>query len=71
MNGIDCIYTFKDIFNRIVNRIFTGFDCKALVSHILQGDYFTLNLFLSELFPCNMLVLIVIRTVNTAVHTVI
>ena len=71
MNRIDGFYTFEDILNGIVYRILARFDRKTLVSHILQGDYFTLNLFLSELFPCNMLVLHMIRTVNTAVHTVI
>ena len=55
----------------IVYRIFTGFYCKTLVTHILQSDDFAADLLLRQLFSCDMLVFHVIRTVNTAVDAVI
>ncbi len=68
VNGLD---TFENVLNRIIHRVFTCFKCKTFVSHILQGDNFFFNFFLSEFFSCNMLVFEVIRTVQTAVYTVI
>ena len=71
MYGINCFDTFENVLDGIVHRILTGFYCKAFVSHVLKSDNFVADLLLSELYSCDMLVFHVIRTVNTAVYTVI
>ena len=54
-----------------MNRILSCFQSKSLVSHILQGNNLLPYFFLRQLFPSNMLVLIMIGTVYTAVNTVV
>ena len=39
LDGINGVDTFEDVFDRVIDRVFTGFDGKALVSHILQGGH--------------------------------
>ena len=36
-HGID---TFDNVLNRVIHRVFTGFNGKTLVSHILKCNYF-------------------------------
>ena len=48
-----------------------GFQGKTFVSHILQGDDLFFDFFLGQFFSCDMLVLMVVRTVDTAVDAVI
>ena len=68
VNGVDAL---ENVLDRVVDRILTGLDGKALVTHILQRDNLAGNLFLRQLFASDMAVFCVIRTVNTAVYAVI
>ena len=72
VDGIDGLDGFEDVFDRIVDRIFSRFDGQSLVSQILQGDDFPdgfplVSAFFSEYvrFDC------VIRTVGAAVDAVV
>ncbi len=71
LDTVNSFDTFKDILDRVINRVFTCFKCKTLMSHILQGNYFFFNFFLSQFLSCNMLVFKVIGAVKTAVYAVI
>ena len=66
--GLD---TFKNIFNRVVDGIFTRFNGEPLVPHILKSDYLGSDLFLRELFSRNVLVFQMIRAIDTAVDAVV
>ena len=62
---------FKNILYRIVYRIFTRFQRQTLMTHILQRCYLTNDLLLRKFFARYVMILAVIRTVDTAVDTVI
>ena len=49
-------------------RIYAGAD---EMPHVLKGHYFPFNLFLREFFSRNVFILCMIRTIHTAVHTII
>ena len=68
VDGFDAL---QHIFDRVVDRILSGLQCKAFVSHILKRDHFAGDLLLRKLFPPDVLVLAVIRTVGAAVHAVV
>ena len=71
LDRIDCLNAFKNILDRVVYRVLTGFYGKPLVSHILQGDDLSCHLFLCQFFPRDVLVLHMVWTVQTAVYAVI
>ena len=71
MNRINRLNTFENIFNRIINRILARFNCKSLMTHILESNNLVLNFLLSELLSCDMLVFVMIRAVNTAVYAIV
>ena len=71
LDRIDRVDTFENVFDGVIDRVFTGFDSKALVSHILQSGHLAHDILLGKLFARNMLVFIVIRTVNAAVDAII
>ena len=71
LNRIYCVNTFENIFNRIHFRILARLDGKALVSHVLKRDNLGAHLVLRELFPRNMLVFHMVRTIHASVHAVI
>ena len=62
---------FTYIFDRIVYRVFSRFDCKALVAHILKRDYLFAYFLLCQLYSLNMLVLHMVRAVYAAVYAVV
>ncbi len=68
INGFDAV---KYIFNRVVDRVLPCFNGKTLMTHILKCNNLFCNFLLCKLFSGNMLVLCMIRTVKTAVYTVI
>ena len=68
VNGVDAL---ENVLDRVVDRVLTGLDGKALVTHILQRDNLAGNLLLRQLFAGDMAVFRMIRAVNTAVHAVI
>ena len=68
---VDCINTFQNIFDRIIHRIFTGFDRQTLVSHILKCGNLSYDILLCQLLSCNMFILAVIWTIDTSIHTII
>ena len=70
-NIINSVYGFQHIFNRIVYRILSQFNGQALVAHILQGNNFLANLILSQLLTANMLILGMVRAIQTAVDAII
>ena len=70
-DAINGINGFQDIFDGIVQRVFAGFECQTLVSHVLQGDNFFPNLLLCQLLAGYCLVLQVIRTIYATIDTII
>ena len=71
VNSVNCLYGIKDIFNRVILRVFTCFDCKTLVSHILKCNNLFFDFFLRKLFTCNMFIAVMIRTVYASVYTIV
>ena len=70
-NAVDGLNTFQHILDRIVYRILSCLQSQSLMSHILKSDNFLADLLLGQLLSGDMFVLSVIRTVHTAVYTVI
>lgn len=68
VNSMD---TFKNVFNRIVDRVLACFKGQALVPHILQGRHFPDNFFLRQFLPGDVSVLGMIGTVDTPIDTVV
>ena len=62
---------FQDVLDGVVHWVFTGFQGQSFVAHILQGNDFLLDFFLGQFLPGNVLVLLVVGTVHTAVDTVV
>ena len=54
-----------------MHGILTRFDCKALVTHILQRDDLVLDLLLRELLAADVLVLRVVGAVDAAVDAIV
>ena len=71
LDTVNSLNALQDIFNRVIERILTCLQSKALVPHILQRCYLFYDLLLGQFLPGYMLVFPVIRTVYTAVDTVI
>ena len=71
LDAIDGLYRLQNVFDRIVNRIFSSFQCQTLVSHVLQGDDLTTDVFLCQFLAGNGLVLNVVRTVGTTVYAIV
>ena len=71
LDAIDGLYRLQNVFDRIVNRIFSSFQCQTLVPHVLQGDDLTTDVFLCQFLAGNGLVLNVVRTVGTTVYAII
>ena len=69
--AVDGLDAFKNIFDRVVYRIFPGFKGKTFVSHVLERNYLTDDFFLCKLFAWNVSVLDVVRTVCAAVDAVV
>ena len=71
LDGIDGMHAFQDVFNRVVLGVFACFYGKALVAHILQGNYFSANFVLRKLATRYFAVLCMVRAVQTTIHAVI
>ena len=71
LDTIDSLYRFQNVFDRVVNRVFSSFQCQTLVPHVLQGDDFTTDVFLCQFLAGNGLVLNVVRTVGTTVYAIV
>ena len=71
LNAVDSINTFQNIFQRIVHRIFSRFDCQTLMTHILQSNDLIPDLFLGQLDSRNMFVFVMIRAISTSIHTIV
>ena len=71
LNIINSVDGFQHIFNRIVYRVLSQLNSQALVAHILQGNNFLANLILSQLLTADVLILGMIRAIQTAVDTII
>ena len=70
-DGIDGFHALQDVFDGVVLRIFACFDGQALMTHILQGNNLSANLFLSELPAGDGAILCVIRAIQAAFHAVV
>ena len=70
-DGINRFDAFQNVFDGIMERIFTGFQRKALMPHVLQRDDLPFYFFLVQLFTGNVLVDAVVRAVYAAVNAVI
>ena len=71
LDTVDGLNGFQIVVHRISHRILTGFQCETLVSHVLKCDDFSADILLRELFPWNVFVFCVVRTVGTAVDAVV
>ena len=71
LDAIDGLYRLQNVFDGVVNRIFSCFQCQTLVSHVLQGDDLTTDVFLCQFLAGNGLVLNVVRAVGTTVYAVV
>lgn len=71
VDAVDGLDAVEDVLDRVVDRILPRFDGQPLMPHVLQGDHFLPYFLLGELFPSNVLIFQVIRTVQTAVYAVI
>ena len=71
IDRINGLYAVENVLNRVVYGIFACLNCKTLVSHILKCDNFFSDLILCELFTADVLVLCMIRTIDTAVYAVV
>ena len=71
LDTIDSLYRLQNVFDRVVNRIFSCFQCQTLVPHVLQGDDLTTDVFLCQFLAGNGLVLYVVRTVSTTVYAIV
>ena len=71
LDAIDGLYRLQNVFDRVVNRVFSSFQCQTLVPHVLQGDDLTADVFLCQFLAGNGLVLNVVRTVGTTVYAII
>ena len=61
----------QHVLDGAVHRVLAGLDGQALVAHVLQGDDLFLHFLLGQLFPGDVLVLLVVGTVQTAVDAVV
>ena len=70
-DGVDGVDAVQHILNGAVDRVLAGLDGQALVAHVLQGDDLLFHLFLGQLFPGDVLVLLMVGTVQAAVDAVV
>ena len=70
-DGIDRLDALQNVFDRVVDRIFAGFQRQALVAHVLQRDDLAADLLLRQLFARDMAVFLMIRAIGAAVYTVV
>ena len=68
---IDGVDALQNVGDRSVQRIFACLNGEPFVSHVLQSGDFPDNVLLGQLFPGNMLVLGMIRTICTSVDAVV
>ena len=52
-------------------RVFSGFQCKTFVSHILKGDDFIADFLLGQLLPGNVFIFCMVWAVGTAIDAVV
>lgn len=71
VDGVYGFDTLQYVFDRVVDRIFAGLQGQPLVSHILESDDFSSDVFLGQLLSGDVLVLVMIWTVDTAVDAVV
>ena len=71
MNTVNGLNGLQDVFNRVVLRIFSGFQSQTLMPHILQGNHFPGDFFLGKFLAVDGLVLAMIRTIYTTVYAVV
>ena len=68
VNGFDAL---QHIFNRNVDRVFTGFQRQAFVPHILKSYNFAADFVLCELFARHLAVGVVISAVTAGIHALV
>ena len=71
LDRIDRLDGFKNVFDRVVFRVFARFEEQTLVAEVLQRNHLISDFFLRELLADNVLVLRVIRTVGAGVDAVV
>ena len=68
VNGADGL---QDIVDRVVSRVLSGFQGKAFMPHVLQGDNLAAYLLLREFLAGNGTVLGMIRAIDATVHAIV
>ena len=71
IDRINGLYAVENVLNRVVYGILACLNRKALVSHILKCDNLFSHLILCEFFTADVLVLCMIRAIDTAVYAVV
>ena len=70
-DAVDRVDALQDILDRVIDRILAGLDGQTLMSHILQCNDLCTDFILRQLFTGNVLIFNVIRTIYTAVDTIV
>ena len=70
-DGVDRFDAFQHVLDGIVDRVFPHFQCQTLVTHVLKGDHFRADLLLRQFFTGDVLILIMIGTVQAAVDAIV
>ena len=68
---IDGLNALQHILNGTVYRVFTGFQRQTLMAHILQSNNFLPDFFLCQLAAGDMLIFVMIWTVQTSIDAVV
>ena len=71
LNVINGVNGFQNVFNGVVQGVFSSLQSQPFVSHILQRNDFSFDFLLRQFFSADMLVFRMIRAVNAAVHAVV
>ena len=71
LDAVDGLDGFQNIFKRVVDRVFAGFQCQTFVAHVLQGDDLAADVLLCQFLAGDGLVLCVVGTVGTTVHAIV
>ena len=69
--GINGINTFQYVFDGIPHRIFPRLNSQTFMAHVLKSNHFLCHFLLRQFFAGDVFVLSVVRTVGTAIDTVV
>ncbi|GFI43335.1 hypothetical protein IMSAGC018_01004 [Lachnospiraceae bacterium] len=71
LDAVNRIDTVQIVVHGIVDWVFSRFQCKTFVSHVLQCNDLAADFLLSQFFAGDVLVFHMVRTVGTAVYAIV